>query len=129
MTMDGRFRRGSHIVIALCHGLRFGFIRRQHQTEGKIERWHQTLKDRIVLENYFMPADLKARIAAFVEHHNHRRYTRTSAISRRPMSTSAAARPSCCKGKGSNARPSTRGDCCIGRQLPKMTNSMGQSLR
>jgi putative transposase len=24
------------------------------QTQGKIERWHQTLKNRILLENYFL---------------------------------------------------------------------------
>jgi putative transposase len=29
------------------------------QTQGKIERWHQTLKNRILLENYFLPGDLK----------------------------------------------------------------------
>ena len=28
------------------------------QTQGKIERWHQTLKNRILLENYFLPRDL-----------------------------------------------------------------------
>ena len=44
------------------------------QTQGKIERWHQTLKNRILLENYFLPGDLKAQIGAFVEHYNHRRY-------------------------------------------------------
>ena len=44
------------------------------QTQGKIERWHQTLKNRILLENYFLPSDLEAQIAAFVEHYNHRRY-------------------------------------------------------
>ena len=26
------------------------------QTQGKIERWHQTLKNRILLENYYLPA-------------------------------------------------------------------------
>jgi transposase InsO family protein len=31
------------------------------QTQGKIERWHQTLKNRILLENYFLPGDLEAR--------------------------------------------------------------------
>ena len=31
------------------------------QTQGKIERWHQTLKNRILLENYFLPGDLKPR--------------------------------------------------------------------
>ncbi|WP_461384281.1 IS3 family transposase [Devosia indica] len=44
------------------------------QTQGKIERWHQTLKNRILLENYFLPGDLESQILAFVEHYNHRRY-------------------------------------------------------
>jgi len=44
------------------------------QTQGKIERWHQTLKNRILLENYFLPSDLEAQIATFVERYNHRRY-------------------------------------------------------
>ena len=37
------------------------------QTQGKIERWHQTLKNRILLENYFLPGDLEHQIEAFVE--------------------------------------------------------------
>lgn len=44
------------------------------QTQGKIERWHQTLKNRILLENYFLPGDLEAQIDAFVAHYNHQRY-------------------------------------------------------
>ena len=44
------------------------------QTQGKIERWHQTLKNRILLENYFLPGDLEGQIEAFVEHYNHQRY-------------------------------------------------------
>jgi len=44
------------------------------QTQGKIERWHQTLKNRILLENYFLPGDLERQVAAFVDHYNHRRY-------------------------------------------------------
>ena len=44
------------------------------QTQGKIERWHQTLKNRILLENYFLPGDLEAQIEAFVRHYNHQRY-------------------------------------------------------
>ncbi len=44
------------------------------QTQGKIERWHQTLKNRILLENYYLPGDLEAKIQAFVDHCNHRRY-------------------------------------------------------
>ena len=44
------------------------------QTQGKIERWHQTLKNRILLENYYLQGDLEAQIKAFVEYYNHRRY-------------------------------------------------------
>jgi putative transposase len=43
-------------------------------TQGKIERWHQTLKNRILLENYFLPGDLEAQIAAFVNYYNSHRY-------------------------------------------------------
>src|SRR5246500_231189 len=43
-------------------------------TQGKIERWHQTLKNRILLENYFLPGDLEAEIDAFVADYNHLRY-------------------------------------------------------
>ena len=43
-------------------------------TQGKIERWHQTLKNRILLENYYLPGDLEAQINAFVAYYNHRRY-------------------------------------------------------
>jgi transposase InsO family protein len=44
------------------------------QTQGKIERWHQTLKNRILLENYFFEGELEAAIAAFIDHYNNHRY-------------------------------------------------------
>jgi putative transposase len=44
------------------------------QTQGKIERWHQTLKNRILLENYYLPGQLKNAVGAFVDHYNNRRY-------------------------------------------------------
>jgi putative transposase len=43
-------------------------------TQGKIERWHQTLKNCMLLENYYLPGDLEAQIDAFVQHYNHLRY-------------------------------------------------------
>ena len=43
------------------------------QTQGKIEQWHQTLKNRVLLENYFLPGYLEAHIATFVGHYNHQR--------------------------------------------------------
>jgi hypothetical protein len=47
---------------------------RHPQTQGKIGRWHQTLKNRILLENYYLPDDLEAHVDRFVEHYNRRRY-------------------------------------------------------
>ena len=44
------------------------------QIQGKSERWHQTLKNRVLLENDSLPGALEAHIEAFVEHYNHRRY-------------------------------------------------------
>ena len=44
------------------------------RTQGKIERWHKTLKKRVLLENYYFPGDLEANVGAFGEHYNHRRY-------------------------------------------------------
>ena len=32
------------------------------QTQGKIERWHQTMKNRVLLENYYLPGDLERQI-------------------------------------------------------------------
>jgi putative transposase len=43
-------------------------------TQGKIERWHLSLKSRILLENYYLPGDLERAVGAFVDHYNHRRY-------------------------------------------------------
>ncbi len=43
------------------------------QTQGKIARWHQTLKNRILLENHHLPGALEAAVGAFVDHYNHRR--------------------------------------------------------
>ena len=43
------------------------------QTQGKIERWHQTLKNHVLLENYYLPGDLETRIRLRGTY-NHRRY-------------------------------------------------------
>ena len=43
-------------------------------TQGKIERWHRSLKNQVLLENYYLPGDLKARIAEFVNYYNTERY-------------------------------------------------------
>ncbi|HSQ70134.1 MAG TPA: DDE-type integrase/transposase/recombinase, partial [Steroidobacteraceae bacterium] len=43
------------------------------QTQGKIERWHQTLKNRILLENHYLPGTLEAAVGEFADHCNNRR--------------------------------------------------------
>ena len=44
------------------------------QTQGKIERWHQTMKNRVLLENYYLPGDLERQIGTFGEYYNNERY-------------------------------------------------------
>ena len=43
-------------------------------TQGKIERYHRSLKNQILLENYYLPGELKERLAEFVDYYNTRRY-------------------------------------------------------
>ena len=43
-------------------------------TQGKIERWHRSLKNVICLENYYFPWQLEQAIAAFVQYYNQQRY-------------------------------------------------------
>ena len=42
--------------------------------QGKIERYHRSMKNIIRLDNYYTPGELNTHIAAFVEHYNHCRY-------------------------------------------------------
>ena len=43
-------------------------------TQGKIERYHRSMKNRILLENYCLPGQLEQSIEEFVEYHNNCRY-------------------------------------------------------
>jgi len=42
-------------------------------TQGKIERYHRSMKNVVTLRNYTIPEDLKREIARFVEYYNHQR--------------------------------------------------------
>jgi len=42
-------------------------------TQGKIERWHRSMKNVVRLENYYSPWELERAIARFVDYYNHER--------------------------------------------------------
>jgi len=44
------------------------------QTQGKIERYHRTMKNVLKLQNHYFPGELKKEIEHFVEYYNNRRY-------------------------------------------------------
>jgi len=43
-------------------------------TQGKIERYHRSMKNQVLLENYYLPGDLEDRVADFVDYYNQQRY-------------------------------------------------------
>ena len=56
------------------HGLEHTRGRPYHpMTQGKIERWHRSMKNVVRLENYYSPWELERAIARFVEYYNHER--------------------------------------------------------
>ena len=44
------------------------------QTQGKIERYHRTMKNVVKLHHYYMPEELEAALKDIVEYYNHQRY-------------------------------------------------------
>ena len=44
------------------------------QTQGKIERYHRSMKSIVKLDNYYAPSDLEQAIANFVAYYNSQRY-------------------------------------------------------
>ena len=43
-------------------------------TQGKIERYHRSLKNILLLENYYSPDELTDQIDLFIEYYNNHRY-------------------------------------------------------
>jgi len=49
--------------------------RRYHpQTQGKIERWHRSMKKRILLVNHYLPEELAIALQRLVSYYNHEPY-------------------------------------------------------
>lgn len=56
------------------HGIRQLHGKPYHpMTQGKIERYHRSMKNVIKLEHYYLPGELVQAIERWVEHYNHRR--------------------------------------------------------
>ena len=43
-------------------------------TQGKIERYHRTMKNEVKLDNYYYPWDLEKALGSFIEYYNNERY-------------------------------------------------------
>lgn len=84
--------------------------------QDKIERWHQTLKNRVLLENYYLPGALEAQIEAFVDDYNHQRY-HESQSNLTPADVYFGRRPTIEQGLLQH-----------GKYAAEMTNQMRQSL-
>jgi transposase InsO family protein len=44
------------------------------QTQGKIERYHRSMKNIVKLDNYFSPGQLEEKMKEFVQYYNYERY-------------------------------------------------------
>lgn len=44
------------------------------QTQGKIERYHKSMKNVVKLDNYFSPEQLRGKLEEFVKYYNYKRY-------------------------------------------------------
>jgi transposase InsO family protein len=44
------------------------------QTQGKIERYHRTMKNVVKLQHYYFPGELKMALKDFVAYYNNERY-------------------------------------------------------
>jgi len=78
----------SHFSSATCHVFTPPFIEYLDQegiahtrgrpyhpmTQGKIERYHRSMKNILLLENYYNPDELTDQLNLFVEYYNNERY-------------------------------------------------------
>jgi putative transposase len=71
-------------------------------TQGKSERYHRSLKNQILLENYYLPGQLKARLADLVDYYNSRRYHESLNNLTTADAYSGRVEPFCRGGKMSN---------------------------
>lgn len=73
--------RGQPATYRHCCNGGFGFTKgyyrkkkSQLKAQGKIERWHRSMKNVVKLQNYYAPSELERAIAEWVEYYNNQRY-------------------------------------------------------
>ena len=66
-------KKALEMAIAVT-GVKHVHVYHRPMTQGKIERYHRSMKNLILLDNYYSPAELEARISEWVDHYNNNRY-------------------------------------------------------
>ena len=69
-TLDLALKASGYDQVRIVHKPRLLSDNRSRFAEHR----PRSLKNRILLENYYLPCDLEASIDKFVDHYNHRRY-------------------------------------------------------
>ena len=96
---------------------------------GQRRRWHQTLKNQILLENYYLLGDLEKKIADFISYYSHVRY-HESIANLTPTDVYFGGAQTIFKTRERIKHQTLKSDACITASKPlKMKPKMRQILR
>jgi hypothetical protein len=97
-------------------------------TQGKIERYHRSMKNRILLENYNLPGQLEHSIEELVEYYTNSRY-HESPDNLMPADVYFGRGQAILDRREKIKRKPSNKDACISRQSqPEPSNQMSQTL-
>ena len=64
----------SGLLMVLVLSLHQHKFLRLHEIQGKIERFHRSMKNEVRLQNYYLPGELEEEIRCFIDYYNNERY-------------------------------------------------------
>jgi transposase InsO family protein len=97
-------------------------------TQGKIERYHRSMKNRILLENYYLPGQLEHSVEEFVEYYTNSR-CHESPDNLMPADVYFGRGQAILDRREKIKRKPSNKDACISRQSqPEPSNQMSQIL-